>query len=117
MKLRIEDLPENLRPTPEMPREAVESMVRVLEVWMARNHPGIRVYDISGAAELLGVKERAVKHHLHTAKDLKYLTIGREIRIREEDIKEFLENRLRPTIHDSDILSKSRKGVPNGKTK
>jgi len=63
-----------------------------------------KVYTISDVAEILKCKERAVKHHLHEAHDLRYLKIGREVRIKEEDLQEFLENRTASCIYDQEVL-------------
>ena len=35
---------------------------------------------------------------VYEKKDLPYLKVGREVRIREEDLKEFLENSLTPCV-------------------
>ena len=89
-------------PGSEDPSNGTDALLQALATRLSE--PQIRVYSIPETAKLLGVKERTVKHHLHEAKDLRYLTLGREIKIRHEDLKEFLSKRLRPYIHDSDLL-------------
>jgi excisionase family DNA binding protein len=63
-----------------------------------------KVYTISEVAEILKCKERAVRHHLYEARDLRYLKIGREVRIKEEDLHEFLSSRLTPCVLDRRAL-------------
>ena len=57
-----------------------------------------KIYKIPEVAEILKCKTRTVKGHLYEARDLSYLKVGREVRIREEDLIEFLENRLTPCV-------------------
>ena len=64
-----------------------------------------RLYTIAQAAEILNVKERTVKHHIWGVKDLRYCKIGREVRIRAEDLREFIDSRLEPCVLDKELLS------------
>ncbi len=57
-----------------------------------------QVYTIPEVAEILKCKTKTVEGHLYGARDLSFLKIGREVRIREEDLREFLENRLTPCV-------------------
>ena len=57
-----------------------------------------QVYTIPEVAEILKCKTKTVERHLYTARDLSYLKVGREVRIRVEDLREFLENRLTPCV-------------------
>ena len=57
-----------------------------------------QVYTIPEVAKILKCKTRTVQGHLYEARDLSYLKVGREVRIREEDLREFLENRLTPCV-------------------
>ena len=58
-------------------------------------NPEIRVFTIAEVAEILKCKERTVKHHLNESRDLPYLIVGREVRIREKDVKTFLDNKMK----------------------
>lgn len=80
--------------------QVIQKLVHALE------HPSrsVRVYTIQETADILKCKERAIKHYLYEAKDLRYLKVGREVRIREEDLREFLTNHLTPCIYDQEIL-------------
>lgn len=91
-------------PVPTSFSPEIESLLQALATHLAEPKLEIKVYSIKEVASILGVKERTVKHHLHEAKDLRYLTLGREIKIRHEDLKEFLERRLRPILQDHNIL-------------
>ncbi|OGG93431.1 MAG: hypothetical protein A2527_14740 [Candidatus Lambdaproteobacteria bacterium RIFOXYD2_FULL_50_16] len=75
--------------------------------------PDLRLYSIPAAAQALGVKERTIKHHLYEASDLKYLILGREVRIRYQDLVDFLAQRTRVTIHEQNLLPPSSKRIPN----
>ena len=57
-----------------------------------------QVFTIPEVAEILKCKTKTVEGHLYGASDLSYLKIGREVRIREEDLNEFLENSLTPCV-------------------
>ena len=57
-----------------------------------------QVYTIQEVAEIIKCKIKTVEGHLYGARDLSFLKIGREVRIRVEDLREFLENRLTPCV-------------------
>lgn len=57
-----------------------------------------QVYTIPEVAEILKCKIKTVEGHLYKARNLPYLKVGREVRIREEDLREFLENSLTPCV-------------------
>ena len=57
-----------------------------------------QVYTILEVAEILKCKIKTVEGHLYKARNLPYLKVGREVRIREEDLREFLENSLTPCV-------------------
>ena len=97
-------------PQPEaLSNEAVdrflETLLLTLTSRLGDQKPKLCLYSIVEAAQVLGVKERTIKHHLHEAKDLRYLTIGREIKIRHQDLEAFIEARLRPIILDHELLA------------
>ena len=50
----------------------------------------LKVYTIDEVAEMLKVSRRTIEGHLYEKRDLSYLKIGREVRIREEDLRSFL---------------------------
>ena len=52
--------------------------------------PGLMVHTIDEVAEILKVSRRTVEGHLYEKRDLKYLKGGKEVRIREMDIRKFL---------------------------
>ena len=57
-----------------------------------------QVYTIPEVAKILKCKIKTVEGHLYNARNLSYLKVGREVRIRVEDLNEFLENRLTPCV-------------------
>ena len=57
-----------------------------------------QVYTIPEVAEILKCKTKTVEGHLYNARNLSYLKVGRGVRIREEDLKEFLENLRTPCV-------------------
>ena len=57
-----------------------------------------QVYTKEEVAEILKCKTKTIEGHLYVARDLSYLKVGREVRIRVEDLREFLENRLTPCV-------------------
>ena len=52
--------------------------------------PSVMVHTIDEVAEILKVSRRTVEGHLYEKRDLKYLKVGKEVRIREMDIRKFL---------------------------
>ena len=52
--------------------------------------PGLMVHTIDEVSEILKVSRRTVEGHLYEKRDLKYLKVGKEVRIREMDIRKFL---------------------------
>jgi len=57
-----------------------------------------QVYTIPEVAKILKCKIKTIEGHLYGARDLSYLKVGRGVRIRVEDLNEFLENRLTPCV-------------------
>ena len=54
-----------------------------------------RFYSIQEVAEILGIKERTVRHHINETKLLPYLKISKKIIIRDEDLGGFIESQLK----------------------
>ena len=54
-----------------------------------------RFYSIQEVAEILGIKERTVRHHINETKLLPYLKISKKIIIRDEDLSGFIESQLK----------------------
>jgi len=81
---------------------SAQSNANALQV--AQQVSDLRVFTIQEVASILHCEVRAVRHHLYEKRDLRYLKVGREVRVREKDIIEFLEHRLAPCIHDQGVL-------------
>ena len=75
--------------------ELVEVVYEVIE---EKHNSTPQIYTLPEVAEILKFKIKTVQGHLYEARDLSYLKVGREVRIREEDLIEFLENRLTPCV-------------------
>ena len=54
-----------------------------------------KFHTIQEVAEILGVKERTVRHHINEPKLLPYLKISKKIIIRDEDLSGFIESQLK----------------------
>ena len=78
-----------------------ESVEVVYEVIEEKHNSTPQIYTLPEVAEILKCKIKTVEGHLYEARDLSYLKVGREVRIREEDLREFLENRLTPCVKKS----------------
>ena len=87
-----------------MNRLLLNDLRKMLNEFLTKTTTFPKVYTISEVAEILKCKERAVRHHLYEARDLRYLKIGREVRIKEEDLHEFLSSRLTPCVLDRRAL-------------
>ena len=53
-----------------------------------------KFYTLQEVAEILGVKERTVRHHINETKLLPYLKISKKIIIRDENLSGFIESQL-----------------------
>ena len=54
-----------------------------------------KFHTIQEVAEILGVKERTVRHNINVTKLLPYLNISKKIIIRDEDLSGFIESQLK----------------------
>ena len=63
-----------------------------------------QIYTIREVADILKCSERTVRGDLFERKQLRYLKVGREVRIREEDLVEFIERNLKPCVYDVEVL-------------
>lgn len=88
----------------DMDRSLLNDLREMLNEIVTKMTTSPNVYTISEVAELLKCKERTVKHHLYEACDLRYMKIGREVRILEEELHEFLENRTVSCVFDQEVL-------------
>ena len=70
----------------------------VYEVKEEKHDSTPQIYTIPEVAEILKCKIKTVEGHLYNARNLSYLKVGRGVRIRVEDLNEFLENRLTPCV-------------------
>lgn len=67
-------------------------------------NPSPKVYTIEDVAKILQCKTSTVKNLIHRSKELPTCQIGRELRIRDEDLKKFLANRVTPCVYDKGVL-------------
>ncbi len=104
MEKKLDDLIKQLDPKPEIPIELIEGLLQAIELWMIKNHPQIRLYTISETAEILKCPQRTVKGLIHEKNELRSLLIGRDLKVRHQDIEFFLEQRIRPSIYDQNVL-------------
>ncbi|MDX2471569.1 MAG: helix-turn-helix domain-containing protein [SAR324 cluster bacterium] len=82
----------------------MDGLLRALELWSHKNNPKIQLFSVKEVAELLGCSPRTIKGLIHDKKELRYLTVGREIKIRHQDIEFFIKQRLRLSVYDQGIL-------------
>ena len=75
--------------------ELVEVVYEVIE---EKHNSTPQIYTLPEVAKILKCKTKTVEGHLYNARNLSYLKVGREVRIRVEDLREFLENRLTPCV-------------------
>ena len=75
--------------------ELIEVVYEVIE---EKHNSTPQIYTLPEVAKILKCKTKTVEGHLYEARNLPYLKVGREARIREEDLREFLENSLTPCV-------------------
>ena len=68
------------------------------EVIEEKHNSTPQIYTLPEVAEILKCKTKTVEGHLYKARNLSYLKVGREVRIRVEDLREFLENLRTPCV-------------------
>ena len=74
-------------------------LFKVLYEFIEEKHSSTpQIYTIPEVAKILKCKTKTIEGHLYGARDLSYLKVGRGVRIRVEDLNEFLENRLTPCV-------------------
>ena len=61
----------------------------------------VLVHTIDEAAALLKVKRSTIENLIHRTQELSSCKVGRELRIRDEDLKRFLAGRARPCVDDT----------------
>ena len=61
----------------------------------------VLVHTIDEAAAILKVKRNTVLNLIHRTQELSACKVGRELRIRDEDLKRFLAGRARPCVDDT----------------
>ncbi len=85
--------------------ETQQIFFQMMESLEKLTNPEIRIYTISEAAQLLKCKESTIKNLIYRSRELPTCQIGRELRIREEDLKKFLQRRVTPCVFDQGVLS------------
>ena len=58
---------------------------------------------ISEAADLLKCGERTIKTYLYETYELRYLKVGRQVRIRESDLLDFINRRVKSNVFDQEV--------------
>ena len=85
----------NLDPHLQMLEEKLDRVLERLDLIEERIGQSRKFHTIQEVAEILGVKERTVRHHINETKLLPFLKIGKKNLIREEDLSGFIDSRLR----------------------
>ncbi len=63
-----------------------------------------QVYTIVEVADILKCKESTIRHIVFRTHELPTCKIGKELRIRDEDLKKFLANRVSSCVFDKGVL-------------
>ena len=75
--------------------EKLDRVLERLDLIEERMGQPRKFYTIQEVAEILGVKQRTVRHHINETKLLPYLKISKKIIIRDEDLSGFIESQLK----------------------
>ena len=75
--------------------EKLDRITEWLDLIEERIRQPRKSHTIQEVAEILGVKERTVRHHINETKLLPYLKISKKIIIRDEDLSGFIESQLK----------------------
>ena len=74
---------------------------RLVETFERSRRTEVLVHTIDEAASILKVKRNTVLNLIHSTRELSACKVGRELRIRDEDLKRFLAGRARPCVDDT----------------
>ena len=74
---------------------------RLVETFERSRRTDVLVHTIDEAASILKVKRNTVLNLIHRTQELSACKVGRELRIRDEDLKRFLAGRARPCVDDT----------------
>ena len=74
---------------------------RLVETFERSRRTEVLVHTIDEAASILKVKRNTVLNLIHRTQELSACKVGRELRIRDEDLKRFLAGRARPCVDDT----------------
>ncbi len=85
----------NQDPHLKMLEEKLDLITEWLDLIEERIGQPRKFHTIQEVAEILGVKERTVRHHINETKLLPYLKISKKIIIRDEDLSGFIESQLK----------------------
>ena len=85
----------NLDPHLQRLEEKLNQVLERLYLIEERMGQPRKFYTIQEVAEILGVKQRTVRHHINETKLLHYLKISKKIIIRDEDLSGFIESQLK----------------------
>ena len=74
---------------------------RIVETFERSRRTEVLDHTIDEAASILKVKRNTVLNLIHRTQELSACKVGRELRIRDEDLKRFLAGRARPCVDDT----------------
>ena len=74
---------------------------RLVETFERSRRTEVLVHTIDEVAFILKVKRNTVLNLIHRTQELSACKVGRELRIRDEDLKRFLAGRARPCVDDT----------------
>ena len=74
--------------------ERLSEILEILKNWDQERKGALEILSADEAREILKCSGRTLGYHLYEEKSLPYFKIGRTIRVRTEDLKEFIEERL-----------------------
>ena len=81
---------------------SIEQLIeRLIDALERSRRTGVLVHTIDEAAALLKVKRSTIENLIHRTQELSSCKVGRELRIRDEDLKRFLAGRARPCVDDT----------------
>ena len=81
---------------------SIEQLIeRLIDALERSRTTGVLVHTIDETASILKVKRNTVLNLIHRTQELSSCKVGRELRIRDEDLKRFLAGRAGPCVDDT----------------
>ena len=79
----------------ENPSEQLEKFLNILNSRIQESESLPELMTKDEAMKILKCTQRTLRYYLHDEKSLNYMMVGRSVRIKRSDLKDFIEKRMK----------------------